>query len=460
MPVYEFAIQTRREVTVGIAQHLGLDKPSPPKEHRGGEEEDWRKIFRMSLKHRDERGHEHEVAEWDERDLYAKGISMDTIVHGVELAACRDAAYQPYGEVVYVLAFHGKDHPNRSRFMFKIQGGQEVQNLAMTHGMMGGRDGMQSSSLAERLIPDILKYVDGKEERLTRREVHFLDTIVKQLAARDEIIQQYTDRETNLIEIARNADDHAYERNKKRREEEADEKRKQELMDLVKEHGPKAMPYIIGALKRLSGGGAPQEAPQGAGYGAGFGGSYGDWYGGPPKPEGRRPSPKKRPEEPEPEKTNGHARGVEEDAGSGGERGASGAGEKEKKPEGGDGDGEDGSSGEPSMFEQLKLRVAFDTSRFVMLAQGRSKLEAIRKALSETQWELFLEIKKVVESEDLDSNESVQKVADLALQFGMAVKLDPEVGDKLLEALDNITRLALLELSKLLAIYYEQLQKS
>ena len=153
MPVYEFAIQTRREVTVGIAQHLGLDKPSPPKEQRGGEEEDWRKIFRMSLKHRDERGHEHEVAEWDERDLYAKGISMDTIVHGVELAACRDAAYQPYGEVVYVLAFHGKDHPNRSRFMFKIQGGQEVQNLAMTHGMMGGRDSVQSASLAERFDP-------------------------------------------------------------------------------------------------------------------------------------------------------------------------------------------------------------------------------------------------------------------------------------------------------------------
>jgi len=459
MPVYEFAPHTRREVTVGIAQHLGLDKPSPPKEHRGGEEEDWRKIFRMSLIHRDERGHEHAVAEWDERDLYAKGISMDTIVHGVELASCRDAAYQPYGEVVYVLSFHGKDHPNRSRFMFKIQGGQEVQNLAMTHGMMGGRDGMQASSLAERLIPDILKYVDGKEERLTRREVHFLDTIVKQLAARDEIIQQYTDRETNLIEIARNADDHAYERNKKRKEEEADEKRKQELMDLVKEHGPKAMPHIIGALKRLSGGGAAQEAPQGAGYGAGYGESYGDWYGGPPKPEGRRPSQqKKRSEQPESEKqTNGNARGRREDAESSA-RGAAAEDEKEKGPEGEAGEG--GDSGEPSMLDQIKLRVAFDTSRFVMLAQGRSKLEAIHGALSKTQWDLFLEIKKVVESEDLDSNESVQKVADLALQFGMAMKLDPEVGDKLLEALDNITRLALLELSKLLAIYYEQLQKS
>jgi hypothetical protein len=463
MPVYEFAIQTRREVTVGIAQHLGLDKPSPPKEQRGGEEEDWRKIFRMSLKHRDERGHEHEVAEWDERDLYAKGISMDTIVHGVELAACRDAAYQPYGEVVYVLAFHGKDHPNRSRFMFKIQGGQEVQNLAMTHGMMGGRDSVQSASLAERLIPDILKYVDGKEERLTRRETHFLDTIVKQLAARDEVIQQYTDREMNLIEIERNADDHAYDRNKKRKEEEADEKRKQELMDLVKEHGPKAMPYVIGALKRLSGGGVSQEASQGPGYGEGYGagyGGYGDWYGTPPKPEERRQSREQR-EKPEARgkssngyassngnaSSNGHGREGSEEA-EGGAQDVE-TGEKEKSSEG----------DEPSMLDQLKLRVAFDTSRFVMLAQGRNKLEAIRGALSESQWDVFMEIKKAVESEDLDSNESVQKVADLALQFGMVVKLDPATGEKLLEALDNITRLALLELSKLLAFYYEHLQK-
>lgn len=111
------------------------------------------------------------------------------------------------------------------------------------------------------------------------------------------------------------------------------------------------------------------------------------------------------------------------------------------------------------MLEQIKLRVAFDTSRFVMLAQGRSKLEAIHSVLSEVQWDLFKEIKKVTESEDLDSEESVQKVADLALQFGMAMKLDPDVGEKLLEVLDNITRLALLELSKLLALYYEHLQK-
>src|SRR5271156_5001701 len=200
MPTYEFSIQTKREVTVGIAQHLGLDKPAPQKEKV--DDEDWRKIFRMSLRFRDSHGRENEIAEWDERDIYGKGISIDTIVRGVELAACRDAAYQG-AECIYVLAFHGKDHPNRSRFFFKIFGGQEIQNVVS--GPLG-RPG-NDASLAERLMPDILKYVQSKEEILSRDRAQLWDAIMKHHQQLSDVVTSYTDREMHIREIELNADD-------------------------------------------------------------------------------------------------------------------------------------------------------------------------------------------------------------------------------------------------------------
>jgi len=66
---YEFSVEVRREVTVGCAHHLGLDKLSK-------KDGDDHKIVRMSLRWRDDRGHEYEVTEWDERDLYAQAVRV------------------------------------------------------------------------------------------------------------------------------------------------------------------------------------------------------------------------------------------------------------------------------------------------------------------------------------------------------------------------------------------------
>src|SRR5271170_2531667 len=122
MADFEFCVETRREVTVAIADRLRYDKPATPTE-KG--EEDHRKIVSMSLRFREPHGHENDITEWDERDLFGKGAGIPTIVRGVELASCRDAAYRFGGDCIYVLAFHAKDYKNRSSFVFKLPGGQE-----------------------------------------------------------------------------------------------------------------------------------------------------------------------------------------------------------------------------------------------------------------------------------------------------------------------------------------------
>lgn len=60
---YEFEAETKREVMVAVTQELGLDGPPPVNG------EDWKKIVRISIRHRDDHGHETEIGELDERDL-------------------------------------------------------------------------------------------------------------------------------------------------------------------------------------------------------------------------------------------------------------------------------------------------------------------------------------------------------------------------------------------------------
>lgn len=117
---YKFSNERRREVVVAIAHHFGIDKLPSEGGHR---------LVRMSLFHRDGEGHESAVAEWEEQDIYGESVSVDTLVDGVELAACRDAAYRFGDEVVYVLVFRVANSVSASRFFFKVPGGQEVQAL-------------------------------------------------------------------------------------------------------------------------------------------------------------------------------------------------------------------------------------------------------------------------------------------------------------------------------------------
>lgn len=56
---YEFEAETKREVMVAVTQEL----------RRSVDGEDWKKIVRISIRHRDDHGHETEIGELDERDL-------------------------------------------------------------------------------------------------------------------------------------------------------------------------------------------------------------------------------------------------------------------------------------------------------------------------------------------------------------------------------------------------------
>ena len=429
MADFEFCVETRREVTVAIADRLRYDKPATSTE-KG--EEDHRKIVRMSLRFREPHGHEHDITEWDERDLFGKGAGIPTIVRGVELASCRDAAYRFGGDCVYVLAFHAKDYNNRSSFVFKLPGGQEVQHMAMTSGrggMNGG--GREDVGIAERLMPDILKYVSEKEDRIEKKAELVFNALLKQNQQYGSVVQQYTDRELQLREIALNADDHQYEREKKRHEDEENARTKRESWEFLKEKvAPEVLPYVIQAIQRFSNGpGGYADAPD-----------FQKWY-------AEQEAAKKARQGSEP-----RAEGSRPDSGAAHEA-ARGEGERSG------GEQEQPSSGlEPSMFEKIQLRVALDTSSFVGLLRTRNKFEAVREVLTEEQRAVFDEIVEASVTFDIDQKEEVEKIAMLSLMFGAAVQSDPSTGFKLLGVLDGMCKISLVELSNLLKMYHEATQ--
>jgi hypothetical protein len=441
MTVYEFPLETRQEVENGIAQHARLDKPRAPTTKAG--EEDHRRIVRLTLLHRDAHGHEREIAEWDERDLYGEHVSIDSIVHGVELASCRDAAFQFGGECVYVLVFHGKDHPNRSRFFFKIFGGQEVQNMAM---IMHGRErNGGEAGLAERLMPDLLRYVSEKEGRIDAKGELVFNTLVKQVQQLSGVVTEYTDRELKLREITLNAEDHIYERNKKHKEDEEEAKMKLKAWEMLNEHGPKVLPYVIRAIQRFSSG--PGGKTEGSEFQA--------WM----EEQARRAQEKAS----EAEKGNGKSQ-----VRSNGKKASSAETRAEEVPDAevedatpqGEESKENGNgSGEPSLFDQLQLRVAFDTARFVSLCKTRKKFDALRESLSEEQLSIFDQIVTAAETSNLDEEEGVVHLAGLSLMFGASVQANPVVGVQMFGVLDGMCKMSLVELSNLLKMYHEAIEE-
>ncbi len=431
MSDFEFCVETRREVTVAIADRLRYDKPATSTE-KG--EDDHRKIVRMSLRFREPHGHEHDITEWDERDLFGKGAGIPTIVRGVELASCRDAAYRFGGDCIYVLAFHAKDYNNRSSFVFKLPGGQEVQHMAMTtsRGGMHGPGGREDVGIAERLMPDILKYVSEKEERIEKKAELVFNTLIKQNQQLAGVVTDYTDRELKLLEVARNADDHQYERERKRQEDEENTRSKREAMEFLKEKvAPEVLPYVIQAIQRFSNGPrGDADAPD-----------FQKWY------EAQKAEQEAQ--------RNGQKNGSSSSAGPEPESRGRGSGKSPHPPVD---SAQDGKGLEPSMFERLQLRVALDTSSFIGLLRARDKFDAVREVLTEPQRDLFDEIAKVSGTFDIDQKEEVEKMSNLALMFGAATQADPTTGFKLLGVLDGMCKISLVELSNLIKIYYEATQ--
>jgi hypothetical protein len=424
MPIYEFPLETRQEVENGIAQHCRLDKPAMPKTKAG--EEDHRRIVRLTLFHRDAHGHEREVCEWEERDLYGEHVGLDSIVHGVEQATCRDAAFQFGGECVYVLAFHGKDHPNRSRFFFKVFGGQEVQSLAMSaHGRDRDRGEV---GLAERLMPDLLRYVSEKEGRIDAKNEFVFNTLLKQNEQYTRVVTEYTERELKLREITLNAEDHIYERNKKHKEDEEEAKMKLKTWEMLNEHGPKVLPYVIQAIQRISAG------PGGKTEGS----KFQDWLG----EQQREAEVKAREAENGQTRKRSNGKPGSESRVTDAESSEDGTEEPEELP----------------MLQRFQVRVAFDTVRFVSLCKTRKKFDAFREALMEDQRAIFDEIVVAAETSNLDEEEAVLQVVGLSMGFGHAVQANPVSAIQIMGVLDGMCKMALVDLSNLLVAYSKVLQ--
>lgn len=424
MPNQEFPINVKREVAVNLARHLSVDKPGD----KDGDKS--KQITRMVLRHRDDRGHEQDVLEWNgHKELYE--TSLDIVCRSIELAACRDAAYQVGGDIIYALVFHAEDHPNRSRFMFKIPGGQELAHVTQGGSARRGEEG--PSSFPERIMPDILRYVSQKEEQLDKRSMHLWEMLMRSNAHLSGVVQEYTDREGRLREIEANAEDHSYERSKKRKEDERKEKQSEEMWNLVKEGAPKALPVVLSAIQRFSAGpNAPYEP------------GIGDWWA-----EYQRAEEAKKSSAPKNggAKRNGappieseeavEAESVPDGGGSGKNEVADAAVEEQPQKQVED-------------LDQLRLRVAYDSTRFVMLAHGRSKLSGIRDALSPEQRKILDEIIAAASADDAESDEAVTKISDLARLFGKAMRADPGKAFAAYAALDKMCQLALKELSVLL----------
>lgn len=395
MPVHELPPNVVRDLRVGLAFHLGIDKPVP----QDRAEADRRKIVRMDLRQRDSSGRESPVTEWDEHDLKN---GLDTLVHSIQASACRDAAYLFAAEASYALIFNAKDHPNRSRLLFKIPAGQEVQHIPT----VGGRD-LATPGIAERLMPDILRYVQAKEEVIDRRDARSVDLLMRINEQYASVIGDYTSREMQLREVTLNADAHAYQLEKVKRADEKSEELRREIIDAIKTGGPKLLKFLP-AFAKLAGFSVPDfpvstEFPRSAAPSG---------FAAPPSPAG------------------------EANAEADGKRPSSAA------------------EGSVATLTQLRARVAVETMKTVSLLRWRNHLDSLRAAMD---GDLRTDFDALVSycSDPLTSNspEGLGQIADQALAFGRTIMASGAAPMLLVGLPDDISRAAMMDLARVLEAY-------
>ena len=453
MATLEFSAETKRQVSNAIDDALCYSKPLV------GDEAELalRKIIRMSLRlkggMRDE-----PVGEWFERDLRGPHISLDSVVRIVERVCCHDASFQPAGDIIYELAFHSKDHDNRSRFMFKVYGGQETQSMVLSGpgsramGMYGGAAGAGGlnaqfeAGIAERLMPAVLEYVSKKEARLDDRTMHLLDIYQKREVHHDSVRQAYTDKETAVREIEIAARGLEYEQKKKEKADEEAEAFKKKIVDSIfaglEKHGPKLMVMAMSMLQRRGGESLPPE--------------FNEWY-----QEQKRAAKTSKPKTNGANGVNGAKPKTSPEAGTETKtETASGQVPTDTKVEDAEAEevgaeAEEVEEGEPSELDKLRLSVALQTASFFALVRARGKEGVIREALEPGPLQLWDAIADASSSEDAASDQGIALVAHMALMLGAMIQSDPGVGIVIHQTLDDFCKVAAVSLVKLLEEYHQ-----
>jgi hypothetical protein len=444
---YEFDSEKRKEVHTGVAQHLGADKPLRRPEDGSVPE---RRVARMKLCRRDERGHEDPLLEWNQEELFGKGVAMEDIVTSIGIAACRDAAYQYGSEALYVLVFLGRENQNRSKFYFKLPAGQEINQMVLSGGP-GSREAARGESLG---VADLLRYVQAKEERIDKKQETFVDSLIRDRDRFAAVAHEYTDREMRIREIELGAEDRLYDREKKRRDDEETAAMKRDAWKLVKDNAPRLVPYVVAAVQRLSRGPqqrrpmqaaprAPQPGAPGtdpgfdawyAGASAGAGAGAGPWNVDPSV--GQAP--------PSPGAQNGWYGGH-----GGSENFVS------PEPQGPEANGAEVSAPPEALsIEALQLRVVEGAVGFITMVEqgGEAAADAVVGALSDAQRSLFGRVAEMPRTAP-PPGPALEEAANLVLAFGLSVRADPASGMRLLTACGPEAQRALVELSQLLEEY-------
>jgi hypothetical protein len=451
MATLEFSAETKRQVSNAIDDALCYSKPL------AGDETEiaLRKIIRMSLRLKGMR--DEPVGEWFERDLRGPHVSLDSVVRIVEKVCCHDASFQPAGDIIYELAFHSKDHDNRSRFMFKVYGGQETQSMvlagspggrSMGMGMYGGGAGgtlnQFEAGIAERLMPAVLEYVSKKEARLDDRTMHLLDIYQKREVHHDNVRQAYTDKETAVREIEIAARGLEYEQKKKEKADEEAEAFKKRIVDGIfagfEKHGQKLMVMAMSMLQRRGGESLPPE--------------FNDWY----QEQKRAVKTSSKTKTKTANGTNG-ANGAKTESANGEAKAESAAKpqdqEQEMTPDDAEVEEEDDNDDDPSELDKLRLSVAIQTASFFALVRSRGKWDVIREALEPGPLQLWDAIADATSSEDASSDQGIALVARMALMFGAMIQSDPGVGIVIHGTLDDFCKVAAVSLVKMLEEYHQ-----
>ena len=444
---YEFDSEKRKEVHIGVARHLGADKPMHRPEDGSAPE---RRVVRLKLCRWGERGHEDPLLEWNQEELFGKGAHLEDLVTSIGISACRDAAYQYGSEALYVLVFLGKENQNRSKFYFKLPAGQEINQMVLSGGP-GSREAARGEALG---AADLLRYVQAKEERIDKKQEAFVDSLIRDRDRFAAVAHEYTDREMHIREIELGAEDRLAEREKKRRDDEETAQMKRDAWNLVKENAPRLVPYVVAAVQRLSRGPQPrrpmQPAPPSHPGAPGTDPGFDAWYAGVPGPGARAPWGSQPPVGASPQGSTSQGSWydgpVEEPVVHGGARG----GAREDAP----GSEEAASGASADDFGALQLRVVESATGFVSLIEqdGEGAADAAVAALSDEQRALFGRVAELPRPAPSLGPE-LEEAANLVLGFGLSVRADPASGVRLLSACSPEAQRALADLSRLLEEY-------
>jgi hypothetical protein len=447
-----FPMETRGGISHEIARWLGIDGQDA---FRGAHE----KVTSITVHFVDEHDHELPITEVREAELNGPTTGLDTIVRIIESAVMRDAATR-WGNPLYAIYFHltgGQN--NRGRYPFNVAGSAHMfrngSNMGggsmVRHGRGGGgMDGYgagQDAMLAQdamKIVPELLRWSTEERRVNDERVAVAFRTQQETIKMQATIIESFNDREIRIRDLENELLDRKYEIEKKRKKDEESEKRWATLWRVAEQYGlplgAMILPPVIESIRKLNAGpnyvpnemnfDKVQEIIKNAQAAAEGGGVH---INAPPKPS---------------DGANGQPNGAQ----NGGA--PNGAPHEQPPPQ-----GPNVAPGPPMVppgmhpLEAFHRQIALDLVRFMGLVRMKGHIDLIKTALEDPGLvAIYDEIVQATVVADA-SNESIDKLAQLALQFGATLQQHEAIAMKLFVTVDGFEQEAMRGLMQLLMQY-------